>query len=141
MRRMLAVVMVLGAVMVGCSSSDEGEAPPMTGNDVGGGMALDGDVPDDAICRDLPDGCTPRPTADQAREIEAGVAAVYPGVPEGKATDWAIAVCADIRDDKDEATVLRNVSLRYAGGSRPDPTPAQAAQILEVIRAGGWCTP
>ncbi len=79
----------------------------------------------------------PEVTPGQYAPIEAAVAAIYPGVPEGKATDWAQSTCSDL--GKDEATLVDNVRQRFAGGDRPDPTPEQAAQILAVIRASGFC--
>lgn len=112
-------------------------APRM--NDVGGNMALDGEIPADAICHDLPSGCTPRPTVGQAQQIEMAVSAVYPGVPSGKATDWAIYTCSDILDGQTEEKLIRIVTTRFAGGTRPDPTATQAATILDIIRASGFC--
>ena len=72
--------------------------------------------------------------------IEAEVATIYPRVPDGKATDWARSVCADILQDEfaDDALTGRIVQ-RFSGGDRPDPTAEQAAEILRVVRAGGWC--
>lgn len=135
----LGLLLLGGALLVGMLSDDEPTASDAR-NEVGGSMNLEGDIPADAICNDLPQGCTPRPTASEAATIEAGVAAVYPGVPAGKATDWAISVCSDIRAGRPESSLVRNIQMRYAGGSRPDPTTAQAEQILDIVRSVGFCT-
>lgn len=65
-----------------------------------------------------------------APALEAAVAAIYPGVPEGKAFTWADYTCADLADGTADA---ERVAARFAGGTRPDPTPEQAAAIFEVI--------
>jgi hypothetical protein len=138
--RVVGVVSALAMLpALGCSTANE-EPTAQTLNDVGGSMALDGDVPADAACRDLPQGCTQRPTAEQAAAIESGVAAVYPGVPAGKAADWAVSVCSDIVAGKPDSTVARNVQLRFSGGGRPDPTQAQAEQIVVIIESAGFCS-
>lgn len=87
-----------------------------------------------------PGQCTPRPTADQAAAIESAVAGIYPGVLEGKASDWAISVCDDIRRGLPAESLLRNATMRYSGGHRPDPTHDQAQQIIDVVQSGGWCS-
>lgn len=140
--RLITVILAAFVLAAGCSSNDTTATSTTIIdelNDVGGSMALDGQIPDDAMCHSLPQGCTPRPTTDQAQEIERSVAAFYPGVKAGKSADWAIAVCADILAGKSDDQLERNVTMRYAGGTRPDPTPEQAQQILAVVRSGGWC--
>ncbi|MCB1255585.1 MAG: hypothetical protein KDB26_00665 [Microthrixaceae bacterium] len=114
-------------------------SPSATTNAVGGSSYLDGDVPADAECHDLPAGCTPRPTLTEARVIEAVVAAIYPGVPDGKAADWAISTCADMREGQPDESLVQGIVIRFAGGNRPDPTERQAAAILVVIRSAGFC--
>ena len=87
----------------------------------------------------IPD-LTPRPSSEQAEQLETEISAVYPGVPAGKATDWAVAVCKDKRDGHDQAELLERIQRRYAGGNRPDPTPEQAQAILDAIARAGFCT-
>lgn len=82
---------------------------------------------------------TPRPDDATAADLEAQIAAIYPGVPKGKAADWSVAICRDILDGKDEATVSANTASRFAGGSRPNPSVEQAAAIVEVVKSSGFC--
>lgn len=83
---------------------------------------------------------TPTPSDEQAAELEAAVAAVYPGVPEGKATDWARSTCFDrLRDGLEGDALTERITRRFTGGDRPSPTPEQAEAILAAIDAGGWC--
>lgn len=137
----LVVVMVAVVLAAGCSSDDIAtpSSTSSTFESVAGSMTPDGDVADDAICHDLPQGCTPRPTDEQARVIERQIAAVYPGLPEGKATDWAIYTCDDARRGMDSEALVEQVTRRYAGGDRPDPVRAQAVAILGVIERSGFC--
>lgn len=139
----LAALTLLVALGVSAfSGSDDDTAPsaaPPGRNAVGGSSYLDGELPADTPCLTLPEGCTPRPTAAQARLIEEGIASAYPGVPPGKATDWAINTCDEIRSGRTDEELLDSIQARYAGGDRPDPTRTQAEQILNVIRDIAFC--
>ena len=84
-------------------------------------------------------GGTPRPDAQQSAAIEAGVASVYPGLPEGKAAEFAIGVCQDLRQGWEGAQLRAGTVAHFGGGDRPDPTDEQADQIVEVIRSSGYC--
>lgn len=83
---------------------------------------------------------TPRPSSAQAEQLETEIGAVYPGVPAGKATDWAVDVCRDKLAGHDPAELLERVQQRYAGGTRPDPTAEQAQAILDAIDRAGFCS-
>lgn len=87
---------------------------------------------DTATAPTAPPGTTTAEGADPV--LEGQIAAIYPDVPVGKATDWAIALCGDIAAGMDGDALLERAAARFAGGLRPDPTPEQAAQILEVVR-------
>lgn len=84
---------------------------------------------------------TPAPDDDTAAAITAGVDVVYPGVPDGKAVDWARSSCRDRLDGLDDEQLVGRIVQRFAGGARPDPTPAQAEQILELLELDAWCVP
>ena len=77
------------------------------------------------------------PTSEQSLELERLVDSVYPGVPEGKATDWSISVCERIEAGAEGDELIDVVTQYYRGGSRPDPSPSQAAAIADQIRS--WC--
>lgn len=84
---------------------------------------------------------TPRPDAAEAAALTDAVVAAYPPLAEraDKAVDWSVSVCDDILDGKPDATVTRNIVLRFAGGDRPEPTPDQAQGILAAVQASGFC--
>lgn len=84
---------------------------------------------------------TPRPNGGQRASLEAELALIYPGAPEGKYADWAVNTCSDMLRGVAGPELEGNVIHRYSGGSRPDPTPDQARQIIAVIEANGFCTP
>lgn len=123
-------VVLLAGLAVGCSSESDTAATTTT---------ADGQLPSDAPCHDFPEGCTPRPTSAQSAVLERRIGAIYPGMPDGKATDWSVSSCMDMRSGEGAEYVLRNVRLRFAGGTRPDPTPDQAEQIVGVILDVGFC--
>lgn len=83
---------------------------------------------------------TPRPSLGEATSLEAELAAIYPGVPEGKYTDWSVSVCSDLLRGITGAELEGNLIYRFSGGTRPDPTPEQARQMLDVITTNGFCT-
>lgn len=83
---------------------------------------------------------TPRPSLGEATSLEAELAAIYPGVPKGKYTDWSVSVCSDLLRGITGAELEGNLIYRFSGGTRPDPTPEQARQMLEVISTNGFCT-
>lgn len=61
-------------------------------------------------------------------------------MPAGKYTDWTVALCSDRRGGMtDRAALEARIIVRFAGGDRPDPTPEQAAQMLNVILANDSC--
>jgi hypothetical protein len=78
------------------------------------------------------------PTAAQRAELEQAIAAIYPGVPDGKAGDWAGDVCSrSTVEGISGQQLLDYVQAKFAGGTRPDPTPEQATEILAEIEASG----
>lgn len=120
MRRNLLVLLAVLA-LVGCgSSSDDGSSTT--------------EAPAETLAT------TPRPDAQAGAELEAAVAAIYPGVPAGKATDWAVSICRDVLDGVAPADLVDRTVARFAGGSRPDPTPEQAESIVAAVRAAGFCS-
>lgn len=114
--RRVAIVGVLLLIGAACSSSDD---PPV--------------VPRTTVATTTPRGGVVDP------ELEATIAGIYPGVPEGKATDWARDFCGYTRGNPDPAAVERYVIMKFAGGSRPDPTPEQAQAIIAAVGAAGVC--
>lgn len=124
-RSVLASGIVLALLIGGCSTSGSEESTEIAD-------------PESAPISETPR--TPEPTAEQAAAIESAVADIYPGVPEGKATDWARSTCSDLlRNEFDENELAQRVIMRFSGGDRPDPTSDQALMILAAIESGGWC--
>ena len=121
MKRLLVLAVV--TVVAGCASEAASPGPtaaPSTGEEVTVST-------------------TPRPDEATAAELETAIAGIYPGVPDGKATDWAVSTCQQILTGTPRATLEANVARRYSGGNRPDPTPDQARAILAAIESAGFC--
>lgn len=115
MRRLMAVTLAL--VLAGCAA-DEGTASTTTE-------------------------AAPRPTVPHPPDpdgLAEQIDQIYPGVPDGKAADWARSTCGDMIDGVDGDALVARVVARFAGGDRPDPTPEQAAAIIDLVEVGGWCT-
>lgn len=67
--------------------------------------------------------------------LAAAVEQVYPGLPPGKADDWAAMVCGYVAEGThDAAAIDRYVRMRFAGGQRPDPSAEQVAALLGIIK-------
>lgn len=111
-RLRLVVAVTAGAVsFAGCSSDESTTTAPTTAAEVSReGSAL----------------------AADPSELSLRLAEIYPGVPGDKAADWAGYVCEYIAEPG-HGDEIRYVIGRFSGGSRPDPTPAQAAELLDVI--------
>lgn len=130
-----AVVLVLGAVANAGDDKDSSStsAPPATTTS----STADSTTTTTPVTLAT---TVPRPNGGQRASLEAELSAIYPGAPEGKYADWAVSVCSDILRGADGAELEGNVILRFSGGSRPDPTPEQARQMIAVIQANGFCT-
>ena len=80
----------------------------------------------------------PTPSSAERAALLQGLRAINPGITqdEDRAVSRSRSTCADIRQAKDEATIVRNTKLRFEGGSAvPTLTEDQAAAIVAAVRA------
>lgn len=82
---------------------------------------------------------TPTPSDEEAAAIEAGVAGIYPDVPEGKAVDWSRSLCRYVLEGNEGDQLTNFATQMFAGGDRPDPTPEQANAIVALVQNSSWC--
>lgn len=81
-----------------------------------------------------------RPMTAEEAGIVVAIDAIYPGIEQPRyILNWADYLCGDIDEGLSGEQLRRRAVMRFAGGDRPDPTPAQAAQIIELIESSGWC--
>lgn len=74
------------------------------------------------------------------RQLVADVDAIYPGIGEARyIVNWSEYLCDDIDDGMSGTALTQRAIDRFAGGSRPDPTPAQAEQIIAAVESSGLC--
>lgn len=137
----IAPTIVALALIAGCGTSDEtaeGATSGSTAEATTTTEQLVGESVEEVTGRPV----TPAPDAGAAVLLEDEVASLYPGVPEGKTVDWARSTCSDmLAEDLTDDQIVTRTQQRFAGGDRPDPTPEQAAQIIQFIEAGEWCVP
>lgn len=135
------IVAVAIALLTACGTDDSAESSPASAPVVAETTTTTaaqtvGEDAEEVSGRPL----TPTPSEAEALLLEDVVAQLYPGVPEGKAVDWARSTCADmLTGDFTEDEIVARTQQRFAGGDRPDPTAEQAAQIILFIEAGEWC--
>ncbi|MFI0262055.1 DUF732 domain-containing protein [Streptomyces sp. NPDC017056] len=79
----------------------------------------------------------PSPDAGQQAALTRALRTIDPGLvaKEERAVSRARDVCADIKGGKDAATVQRNTKSRYEGGSVPNLTDDQAADIVTAVKS------
>lgn len=71
-------------------------------------------------------------------QLAADIGAVYPGITaERYAVNWSRYLCDDIANGLAGEALTQRAIDRFAGGSRPDPTPEQAQQIIAIVQ--GYC--
>lgn len=80
-----------------------------------------------------------RPDGAQTGQLLAGLAAIDPGLGDARSVDRAVNVCDGLLRGDPREQVLEGIELRFEGGSVPDLSGEQAAEVLDVIVAT-FCT-
>lgn len=124
------VLAIIGVVVLACALAALGISQGGDSND---------EAQVTAFTVDVPIATTPTLNATQEQSLIAEVNRVYPGVPEKKIADWAEATCSMLLDTTGSLSDVEVVQMQFAGGTRPDPTTAQATAILTAITASGFC--
>lgn len=83
---------------------------------------------------------TPRPNDEQALYLWSDIGNVYESsLDQDQVVDRVVNICQEMLAGKTQEQLVANTIERFAGGTRPDPTPEQAAAIVEAVRSSGFC--
>ena len=79
----------------------------------------------------------PSPDVAQTEALLRALSAIDPGLTskEDRAVDRSRNVCSDVKGGKDAATVQSNAKARFEGGTVPNLTDDQAANIVIAVRS------
>jgi hypothetical protein len=78
-------------------------------------------------------------TVDEAKALLPELGKIHPDLAKPRELTDARSTCGDIQAGKDAATVTENAAHRFGNGSTRILTAEQAAQVVAVIRANGFC--
>jgi PBP1b-binding outer membrane lipoprotein LpoB len=104
----------------GCSSSPKTEAPA-------------------ASLRATPVSTIPKPDAAQTVSLRAEFAKINPLFDNDKSVDNARNQCTSILGESPADKLVDSAKARFTGGQVKSVTDAEAQQIIDVIKANGFC--
>ncbi|SDL53394.1 hypothetical protein [Arthrobacter sp. ok362] len=81
----------------------------------------------------------PKPDAAQASSLRAELAKVNPLLDNDKAVDNSRNQCTSILGGSPADKLVTAAKTRFAGGQVKSVSDAEAQQIIEVIKANGFC--
>ncbi|PVZ52588.1 hypothetical protein [Arthrobacter sp. H-02-3] len=81
----------------------------------------------------------PRPDAAQAASLRADLAKINPLLDNGKAVDNARNQCTSILGGVAADKLITVAKARFTGGKVKSVSDTEAQQIIDVIKANGFC--
>lgn len=128
MKKIFAAVSLstLTAVLVaGCAGSPKAETPATSTQAVSAAAA--------------PVSQIPKPDAAQAASLRAELAKINPLLDNDKAVDNSRNQCTSILGGSPADKLVTAAKTRFTGGQVKSVTDAEAQQIIDVIKANGFC--
>lgn len=130
MKKIFAAVLLstLTAVLVaGCAGSPKAETPATSTPAVSTAAAA------------APVSQIPKPDAAQAASLRAELAKINPLLDNDKAVDSSRNQCTSILGGSPADKLVTAAKTRFTGGQVKSVTDAEAQQIIDVIKANGFC--